>query len=541
MNIPSLKYRHKNIFIKKGLFRDSIELLKISEEIKNVSGVNEAIAAMCTDTNKELIKSLNLATDEELAQCTPNDLVVAIGASSQEALDAATKAAQELIERGLGARGGFEFDDVDTALANLSGANIALISIPGQHVRDIAFRLLDRGLNLHIFSDNVPIEDEIEIKRHAADKGLLVLGPGAGTVIIRGYGLAFANKVKFGDVGIAAAAGTGLQEVSSLLSEVGLGVSYGLGVGGNDVKDAVGGVMMTKVLEFLEKDQSTNIILLISKVPHENTMNKIINYINNYTKKPIVINFLGGTRPSSLREGAAFAKTLHQAFLLTVKIKSEDIYNNIKNKYNISFKYLLNIIDKIKNNLSRGQSYIRGLLTGGSFVDESLIILGEMVDGLYSNAPIRFVNALENPFISVKNTVVDLGEEVFTRGRAHPMIDPTMRIHRVLQEARDPSVAVILMDFVLGYGSHGDPAGAHLQAIKEAMEIAESEGRKLYFIAHVCGTREDPQNLAEQEAKLKSVGVITMPTNALAAFLAGLTVAPDPEKAEKAYNELIAI
>jgi Succinyl-CoA synthetase, alpha subunit len=255
---PSLKirvrYPYYTVNVKKGYYMDSIQLLKISEEVKKVPGVLEALIAMGTDTNKELLKMLGFSYED--LNVTPNDLIIAIGAESEDALKNAVNTAERLLEEGVGETREY-YADLDTALSKNPDISIALISIPGQYVKDVAMKLIDRGINLHIFSDNVPVNDEIEIKKRALEKNVLVLGPGAGTVIIKGVGLGFANKVNVGSVGIVAASGTGLQEVSSLLSEIGIGISYGLGVGGNDVKNAIGGIMTIKALEFLQNDDDT--------------------------------------------------------------------------------------------------------------------------------------------------------------------------------------------------------------------------------------------------------------------------------------------
>jgi len=531
-----VRYPYYTVNVKKGYYMDSIQLLKISEEVKKVPGVLEALIAMGTDTNKELLKMLGFSYED--LNVTPNDLIIAIGAESEDALKNAVNTAERLLEEGIGETREY-YADLDTALSKNPDISIALISIPGQYVKDVAMKLIDRGINLHIFSDNVPINDEIEIKKRALEKNVLVLGPGAGTVIIKGVGLGFANKVNVGSVGIVAASGTGLQEISSLLSEIGIGISYGLGVGGNDVKNAIGGIMTIKALEFLQNDDDTKVLALISKVPDRETEEKILNYIYNNVSKPIIINFLGGHARESAKGNVYFTYTLHQTILKIAKVISENKYVEARNKYLLSFDELIRLADELKRELSGSQRFIRGLFTGGSFVNETLVILRELVNDLYSNAPIEGVAELKNPFKSIANSIIDLGDEVFTRGRPHPMIDPTIRVNRLLEEANYDDVAVILMDFVLGYGSHDDPVGAHADAIKHIME--SSKGKKV-IIAHVCGTSEDPQNVVEQVNKLRSLGVIVMPTNALAAFLAGLIVTNKSiEKLKYVYDSLIEV
>ncbi|MFQ5911441.1 MAG: hypothetical protein ACE5IJ_12095, partial [Thermoplasmata archaeon] len=415
------------------------------------------------------------------------------------------------------------FYSLDAALKAMPDANLAIVSIPGEHAREVVLPLLERGVNVHLFSDHVPLEDELELKQVARQKELLVMGPGAGTSIINNVAVAFADVVNRGPIGIVAAAGTGLQEVSALVSQAGLGVSQAIGVGGGDVKKAVGGIMTLEGIKALEADPETSIVTLVSKPPDTEVQVAIMDYLKSKCKKRYVTCFVGGeTIPigEDLKERVRQTKTLHAAALESIRAVDETKYSEAMRVISIEPDALRRMAEKICGKLVEGQRYLRGLYTGGTLTYETMILLRETLGDVYSNAPLDKRLILSDPHKSFENTVVDLGEEEYTKGRAHPMMDPTVRRIRLLDEASDPEVAAIMMDFVLGYGSHIDPAGAHAEAIQNAQETAERDGRHLPILAHVCGTDKDPQNLGSQVERLERLGVTVLPTNALMALLA---------------------
>ncbi|MEM0046386.1 MAG: hypothetical protein QW039_02580 [Fervidicoccaceae archaeon] len=535
--------RVSGVIVEKNLMRDSLQLMKISEELKKLSGVLEAIVAMGTETNKEIAKQLGLLLPE-VEKAGDSDLFIAIAAKDNASLDNALAKARELLSAPVSG-GEMEYLDLESAISALPDANLAIVSVPGEYARDVTMKLLERGIHVHLFSDHVPEEHEVELKKYAYERGLLVLGPGAGTSIINGKAIAFANAVRRGPIGIIAAAGTGLQEVSSLIHNMGLGISHGLGVGGGDVKNYVGGLMTKLSLLYLERDPSTKIITIVSKPPQQETLDSILNFAAENTKKPIVLGFMGKVDmriPEGMGERVSVARTLHATALEAVRLVSQSTYEQIWEKYTIPFGKLRDSLKPHYEKLKSSQKYIRALYTGGTLTSEALMIFDLLGIEIYSNAPLKGQRKLEDPFKSVGNTVVDLGEEEFTAGRAHPMIDPTIRRIRLIDEAKDPEVAVILMDFVLGYGSHPDPAGAHLDAIREAKRIAERDGRHLIIIGYVLGVKEDPQGFEEQVRKLESEGVLVYPTNAisaLAAATAALRGNLDSKKLDVLYEEYL--
>jgi len=509
--------------VKKNFHRDSVQLLHLSEEAKKIEGVKDAAIVMGTTTNKEILQKLDLLTEQGRA-ATENDMILAVMAESQPLIEKSLKQIEEMILKPPAVKGRV-FYSIDAALQAVPDANLAIVSIPGEHAREVVLTMLDKGLSVHLFSDHVPPERELELKQYARERGLMVLGPGAGTSIIGGKAVAFANVVKKGKVGIVAAAGTGLQEVSVLLSEAGVGISEGLGTGGGDVKAKIGGITTIQSIDALEQDPETSTIIVISKPPDAQVKRAILDHIANRTKKPYVTCFIGPEIydiPPQSRGRVRGTKTLHAAVLEAIRAVEPSRQTEMSKQYVASESELLSLSDKISKGLGQKQRYIRGLYTGGTLAYETLVVLGRMIGDVHSNAPLDPKLKLSDSYQSVRDSIVDLGEEEFTIGRAHPMIDPTIRKMRLIEEAKDPEVAVIMMDFMLGYGSHPDPAGAMLGAISDAKRIAKNDSRVLPILAHVCGTEQDPQPLSEQTAKLRNAGVEVFATNALMAIVSAL-------------------
>jgi FdrA protein len=504
----------KNV-VRKNLHRDSVLLLKLSEEAKKIGGIKDAAVVMGTATNKEILTKLGLLTGEGKA-AADSDMILAVVADSEAEINEGLKQIETMILRPPAAKGR-SYYSVEAAIEAIPDANLAIVSVPGEYAKDTVRKLLERGINVQLFSDHVSPEHELELKQYAATKGLLVMGSGAGTSLIGGRAIGFGNVIRRGNVGIVAAAGTGLQEVSVLLSEAGLGVSAGLGTGGGDVRTKIGGLMMLQAIDVLEKDPETSTIVIVSKPPDPPVLNLLIEHVTRRCKKHYVTCFLGSEScyiPKDAQTRINETKTLHAAFLEVVRGVDPARHREIMSKFTIRPTELRILAGGALKGLKREQQYIRGLYTGGTLAYETLLVLERLVGDVYSNTPLHSKLKLSNPYQSVKDSIIDLGEEEFTSGRAHPMIDPTIRKIRLVEEAKDPGVAVILMDIVLGYGSHPDPAGAMLSSIAEAKRISNSNGRVLPILAHVCGTEQDPQPLSEQERKLLEAGVQVFKTNA---------------------------
>lgn len=500
--------------VKRNYYRDSIQLMRLTEEAKKLEGVIDAVVAMGTDTNKLLLEQLGLLTEAGRG-ATDGDMVLAVKAESEGKARELLASLESLLLSSTGGTNAARrtYRSIEGALSDMPGANLALVSVPGSQAGGVAMDLLKRGISVHLFSDHVPVEQEMELKKYARERGLLLLGPGAGTSIINGVGLGFANVVRRGAVGIVASAGTGLQEVSVLLDSVGVGISHALGVGGSDVSSEIGGLMTLECVKLLENDSSTSLMVIIAKQPEERVMKKVMGYVEKNTTKPVVACFLGFKSRSTTR--VRYARTLHAAAVEAARLtkaRPPSAHGPLEIEKEAA---------SLRRRIGKKRKFVRGLYSGGTFAHESLIILRELVGEPYSNTPLTSSMLLRDPSRSQGNCIVDLGDEFFTSGRAHPMIDPTIRRLRLIQEASDPAVAVVMMDVVLGYGSADDPAGAMADAVIAA-DGQRSSG--IAYMAHVCGTQGDPQVLEEQKARLSRAGVALFPSNALMAATASLIV-----------------
>jgi succinyl-CoA synthetase alpha subunit len=401
---------------------------------------------------------------------------------------------------------------------------VAVISVAGRYAADEAWEALLRGMHVLLFSDNVSLEDEIALKVYARDHGLLLMGPGAGTTILNNVALGFANVIPAGPVGIVSAAGTGLQEVSTLLARHGVGITQGIGTGGRDLKKEVGGIMMVESLKALQQDPATTVLVLVSKPPAEDVVKLILKQVTA-SNKPTVICFLGGDVESLENISNVIpARTLQEcAFLAARAVRPE--MGSMESYLDAEKARLTELSSKLRQKLNANQYYLRGLFSGGTLCYEAQVIWKEAMDiPVYSNAPLPGESALPDSTKSQRHTAVDLGEEEFTVGRPHPMIDNDLRIRRLLQEARDPQVAVIMLDVVIGYGAHPDPAAELGKAVEDAQDLAQREGRELLVVASVTGTESDPQGLSQTISTLTQKGVIVCDSNAAAARLTSMLV-----------------
>jgi succinyl-CoA synthetase alpha subunit len=369
-----------------------------------------------------------------------------------------------------------------------------------------------------LFSDNVDLDTEIELKRYAASKGLLLMGPDCGTAIINGVPLGFANAVNRSDIGIVAASGTGLQEASCIISNNGAGISQAIGTGSRDLGAEVGGIMFAEGIKALERDNDTKVILLISKPPAPETLEKIAPILDNVTK-PLVAVFLGAEHEDIGK--IKYANSLEEGALIAVALSKGESPRNIKSKLADRDNKQRKVVETETSKMKPSQRYLRGLFSGGTFSYEAQVLLRGMSD-IYSNSPIKGNYRLDNYLKSQKHTLIDMGADEFTVGRLHPMIDFSLRKKRIIQEAADPETAVILFDIVLGFGANMNPLEEITPAIKEASQAAT--GRHLSFICSVTGTDSDPQNRSVVMRGLQEFGVIITDSNAAASRLAGLII-----------------
>ena len=479
--------------IRTGAYYDSAFLMQLQRSMAGLPGVQDAGVVMGTESNKEILAHIDLLPAEARA-AKPDDLVVVVRAEDAAAAEAALGQLEELLTRKKSRiEQEYRPQSVETAAQMLPEAEWVLVSVAGRYAAGVARNALRLNKHVFLFSDNVSVEEEIDLKKVSSEKGLLVMGPDCGTAIIRGTGLGFANKVRFGPIGVVAAAGTGLQQVSSRIHQLGSGMTYGIGTGGRDLSEKIGAVTFRQALELLSRDQETKVIVMVSKPPAPKVAEEVLRDARQ-AGKPVVVNFIGRTRGTKQLDNLYFATSLDDAARLAVELVAapEGKAPSVEHKL---------------ERFAPGQRYLRGLFSGGTLAYEAQYILQDYLPLVYANAPLNKENKLPNSLVSQAHSIVDLGEDEFTVGRLHPMMDNEMRIRRLLEEAADPQVAVIMLDVVIGYGSHPDPASELAPAIEKAKALAQKNGRYLEVVAVVTGTDEDPQNLENQIEQLKAAGV----------------------------------
>jgi len=484
--------------------------MAISRQASSLDGVRKVMVLLGSESNKKVLGDLGLL-DDAVHGARANDLVISIDAESEEAWSRALAEVDGLLSRpGNASIESENFRTVEHAIDSLTGANLALFSVPGQFVKLDAAVALERGLNVMIFSDNVPIEDEIYLKRLAEQRDLLMMGPDCGTAIINGVPLAFANVVRRGDIGIVGASGTGIQEVSCLIDRYRGGISHAVGVGGRDMKKEVGGIMMRLAIRKLGGDTNTRCIVLISKPAEPSVMQAVIEEAR-ITGKRVVACILGADKASDYGPGVTMASTLEEAALSSL--------NFVQKQESISGELRARAAD-----LPTRRRYLRGLFSGGTLCHEALLLFHGALE-VYSNVSLRKEMRLAYPARGEEHCCIDMGDDDFTRGHPHPMIDGQDRCERLIEEFRHPDVRVILFDVVLGHGSAADPSGELAAALAEAREGLSAGDTGPVVVAHVCGTERDPQAMTAQENKLREAGVHLFPTNAQAARAALSVVA----------------
>jgi FdrA protein len=490
------------ITIRKNQYYDSVFLMGFNNRLSKVPGVVQTAIFMGSDANKEVLASLGF-NSADFQSASADDLIVGISSETQSAIDEILANLDKWLTEVTSAKSKSEIRTLNQALSNRSDSNLVVISVPGEFAAGETLKSLEAGKHVFLFSDNVSIEDEIDLKIYASQHGLLVMGPDCGTSLIGGVGIGFANAVRRGKIGAIAAAGTGLQEFTSMVHNFGYGISHGIGTGGRDLSDRVGGITTLMALNALEKDPSTDVIAVISKPPGQNTLKIIVERINRCTK-PVICCFLGINSPID-GEGKFFkrAGNIDEAVRLAIKTIGGHIVPE-EPVHSVRLKKLL-----------KGR-FLRGVFAGGTFCYQSQQILREAGIPVHSNAPLEKTLVLPSPTQSFKHTIIDMGDEFFMVGRPHPMIDGSQRALRILQEARDPNVGILLLDFILGFNSSMDPVGELIDSIQEAQKIARSRGDELEVVASICGTDNDLQDIQMQTKLLIECGVTVFPSNVLA-------------------------
>jgi FdrA protein len=508
----------KRIILRKDSYYDSVFLMLISSEVKKMAGVTDAVVAMGTEMNLDLIREMGMG-GTELKSAGPNDLIISLKAEKKATLDEAEAAVEGLLRKKADQSADtlYRHSSSTAAFEAVPDANLVVISVPGEHAPREVRKALLADRHVMLFSDNVSLEDEVTLKALARERGVLLMGPDCGTAIINGRPICFANVVTPGTIGVVSAAGTGLQEVTSLITRHGGGISQGIGTGGRDLRSKeVGGSTALMAIEALAADPGTEVIVVISKPPEPSVAEKVVEALRN-AGKPAIIHLIGMERRST-DGNLHYAGNLEEAARMAVATASGKPWRPVT--FDADEKEIESIVDRETAAIGSRQKYLRGYFTGGTLTDEAVFVLNESLGGIYSFDPVDRAFALEDPQVSRKNTIVDLGEDVFTVGRPHPMIDPSTRTERMEKEATDEEIAVVLLDCVIGYGSHPDPAGALAPAIRTMKNVTAKRGGYLAVVASVTGTEGDVQNIAAQRRTLESAGAVVMPSNYQAVKLA---------------------
>jgi FdrA protein len=495
-------------FVVRSAWHDSVTLMGLTRQLEAVPGVRRAAAMMATPPNRDLLGDAGLLTTEGAA-AGPTDLVIAVLAEDEAAARAAAGAARAaLAARGPTLPGGAGLSrprSLASAVARAPEATLALVSVPGVFAGAEARKALLAGLHVMLFSSHVPLETEIALKRLARDRGLLLMGPDCGSAIVAGVPLGFVNAVPRGRIGIAAASGTGLQEVACLIAAAGEGVSHAIGVGGRDLSDDVGGLTMQQALAALADDRSTEVIAVTGKAPGAGVA-RMLQAAAGRLDKPCVLHFVGGCPTPG--GPAPVVATLEDLALAAVALARGRPPQPVE--FTLPAAEIARLVEGAVDGLAAGQRFVRGVFAGGTLAAEARALLQA---ALTEVAP-------DLSGGGKGHRIVDLGDEAFTLGRPHPMIDGTVRREWILAEARDASTAVLLLDVILGHGAHADPAGELVPALVTAAAEARARGGALPMVASVVGTDADPQRRGAQVARLREAGVVVMPSSAQAARLA---------------------
>ncbi|MEO7753544.1 MAG: hypothetical protein ABIS35_09035, partial [Terracoccus sp.] len=485
-----------HVELRTGSYLDSVTLMQVSRTVAATPGVEAAQVAMATELNLDVIRGMGF----EVPASSPNDLIIAIrgDASGVDAGLAALEGALTQTRSAADASGGLGAAPQARTLGGairLSGADLALVSVPGEYAVTEALDAVRAGISVMVFSDNVPVEDEVRLKDAAAAADVLVMGPDCGTAVVGGVALGFANVVRAGSVGIVAASGTGAQQVSCLLDAAGVGISHLLGVGGRDLSSAVAARSTRQALAALAADPETTSIVVVSKPPAPEVLADLETYAAGLGK-PVHWATLGAGRPD--------LTAAVESVLSAVGVDAP------------AWPTWSAAADASTTDADATSGSLRGLFCGGTLADEAMLVAGEVLGDVRSNIPLRPELALGDDLRDPGHVVIDFGDDTMTVGRAHPMIDPSLRLERIAVEGADPTCGVLLVDLVLGHGAHSDPAPELAAAVRSAREVAAAAGRSLPVVVSVTGTAADPQGLEQSARALADAGADVLLSNAAA-------------------------
>lgn len=505
----------KKVVIKQNRYVDSVSLMAVGDKVTKLEGISNAEAQMCTPANLEVLTDLGYELPKDI---TANDLALAVTGETEAQIEAALQMIMDIIDH-KNTDGGVSYKSLSEIDLREDGYDLVQISLPGEYAAAEAKKALSMGLDVFIFSDNVTLEEEADIKKYGNERGRLVMGPDCGVGLIQGVALGAGSIVRPGPVGIVGASGSGAQEVACIIERLGLGVSSIIGTGGHDLLPEIGGITMHAGMRRLDDDPNTKVIVLVSKLANLDVMAKILGAADRLSK-PVVAIFLGADEKLfeghnvygtySLEEAAVKAVELCTGKAPNVGFTADEINAIVKEKIAA---------------LRPEQKYVRGLFSGGTFTEEGMIYYTQHNKGvkLNSNLATKYAVQLKDHAVSEGHCILDLGAEDFTAEAPHPVFDPMLKLKRFKKEVADPTVAVVTMDFIMGPGVAADPVtpfAKECKALKDA-------GSNLIFISNVCGSLEDPQDTLAAEKMLAEAGVIVTRSNyestkLASAFLAAL-------------------
>ena len=506
---------NEQVDVRRGAYHDSVTLMQVSKAVAATPGVSAVQVAMATELNVEVLTGMGFTVPGDAGA---NDLLIAVRGQDPEGVSAglaAVDAALADLRRRTSAPQGMGAPPEPRTLGSAierGEANLVVISVPGGHAVIETYDAIDRGASVMLFSDNVPVEDEVALKRAADAADVLVMGPDCGTAVVSGVALGFANVVRRGPVGIVAASGTGAQQVMCLLDAADVGVSHCLGVGGRDLKAAVGGLAAKAALRALAADEATQDVIVVSKPPAQEVLDEVAALA---AELDLTVRWaiLGAGRPDLTTSTERALAEAGRGIPTWPSRVAED------------------------GDPGTRSAALRGLFCGGTLAEESMLIaapvLGRVMSNIAHDEDLLLTGAMTGP----GHLVIDFGDDGLTRGRAHPMIDPTLRMERIASEARDAECGVLLLDLVLGHGAHPDPAGDLAEAIRAAKAAA---GRDLPVVVSLVGTDSDPQDRAAAEAALADAGASVFLSNAAATRHALALLGHDAARLHPVEREQIA-
>ena len=478
--------------IRRGTYYDSVMLMAVSRAVEAIEGVDAAVVAMATELNCGLVSDMGF---EFVDEAGPDDLLIAIRASSDRSVEnalAAVEASLASAGRGNVSEGRLDVEPLPRTISSASRRGdhrLALISVPGPYVFPEAMDALIAGLHVMIFSDNVPLEQEIDLKTEASKRGLLVMGPDCGTAIIGGVGLGFANVVRPGPVGIVGASGTGVQQLCCLLDDGSVGISHAIGVGSRDLSEQVNAASTLHALRALDADPGTDVIVVVSKPVSRVVMDRI-RAAAEKSSTPVVMAMVGRGQPD-------------------LTAVAERVFRMLGQNPPQSRSYPADVPAVVPG-------FVRGLFAGGTLCYEAMVIAAEALGPIKSNIPLDPGWMLPSNLQAQGHLMIDFGDDQLTQGSVHPMIDQILRLERMASEAAKSQTAVLLLDVVLGHGAHPDPAAELAPAIAAAIGSAADDGRSVAVVVSLCGTESDPQGRDRQGETLTAAGAWVHLSNASA-------------------------